>query len=561
MARGADPLPARLPTFNGPQPLRGTALLNVHGSCLRSRPAPRPSGRWTELLVRPRARVLARRSPRGGAGLDAAAGGAGSPPSRACSDIPARSRRRSLLLEGDEYCATCARLAPGRRAQRLPCRSGSRPRTSGGRGVERTSRTRAARPAGAACAMKRAPGAEPRRRARASSCSIRRQRWNVPARARSAFESAARWHIGQGWPFAQRRLSPRRARRTGSPRWPGWPARAASSCCSTSTGHALGRHRRRPGLGEAQARWAATTRSARPSVEFQRRAQGAQAARQSCWGPGQLRNEESVAPAAIRKPSRHGSLQLAGLAGWTHQLGGQGAQTSPCSSRRLNLGRQSAVFIDDNPVEPRPFRAPWRCPRCSGPTGRGDKMLYHAGAGRALALLRPPAIRPGGPLAPHADARRGPAAHGVTWRRSLEFRRTTGFPQARDPHPGRAPLSQANLSRPGRPSCLNKPPTMNLATRRLSAESASGPWAAEPGQRLWTLRVAGQAPATPPAWSDRQASRCAQGPGRDQATLHPQLPRVRPARSRSRMLQRRGATRADAGLGARCARPLPADRE
>jgi FkbH-like protein len=145
----------------------------------------------------------------------------------------------------------------------------------------------------------------------------------------------------------------------------------------------------------------------------------------------------------------------------------------------LNVGLQSVVFIDDNPVERDRVRQ--ALPEVLVPDWPGDKLLYS----QALAQLRCfdlPAIsqedqgRTGMYV---ADRARKDLAQSLgsadDWFRKLEIRITAEA------------LSQANLARAAQ--LFNKTNQMNLATRRLSAEQL-WEWAQHPQRRLWTLRVA-----------------------------------------------------------------------
>jgi FkbH-like protein len=189
------------------------------------------------------------------------------------------------------------------------------------------------------------------------------------------------------------------------------------------------------------------------------------------------KNEESVALQAIRShPDMQ--LRLQDFAGWRINWEDKARNIAELVEE-LNLGLQSAVFIDDNPVERDRVRQ--ALPEVLVPDWPGDKMLYT----QALAGLRCfdlPAISQEDQARTQmyvADRARRDLAQSLEsvddWFRKLGIRIQV------------EPLSQANLSRAAQ--LLNKTNQMNLATRRLSAEQLWS-WAAEPGQRLWTLRVA-----------------------------------------------------------------------
>ncbi|MBK7644941.1 MAG: HAD-IIIC family phosphatase [Planctomycetes bacterium] len=189
------------------------------------------------------------------------------------------------------------------------------------------------------------------------------------------------------------------------------------------------------------------------------------------------KNEESVALNAIRS---HPDMQLRidDFAGWRINWEDKARNIAELVEE-LNLGLQSVVFIDDNPVERDRVRA--ALPEVLVPDWPGDKMLY----AQALSQLRCfdlAAISQEDQARTQmyvADRARRDLAQSLEsvddWFKKLEIRISIES------------LTQANLTRAAQ--LLNKTNQMNLATRRLAAEQLWD-WAKEPGQRLWTLRVA-----------------------------------------------------------------------
>jgi FkbH-like protein len=188
------------------------------------------------------------------------------------------------------------------------------------------------------------------------------------------------------------------------------------------------------------------------------------------------KNEESVALEAIRN---HPGMILRenDFTGWRINWEDK-ARNIADLSKELNLGLQSVVFIDDNPVERDRVRQ--ALPEVFVPEWPNDKMLY----GHVLAHLRcfdSPDISVEDHARPQmyaAERQRRDLAQGLA---SID-----DFIRSLDIHIGVEPLTRANLSRAAQ--LFNKTNQMNLSTRRLSAEELWA-WAQEPGQRMWTLRV------------------------------------------------------------------------
>jgi len=188
------------------------------------------------------------------------------------------------------------------------------------------------------------------------------------------------------------------------------------------------------------------------------------------------KNEESVALDAIAK---HPDMVLRkdDFAGWRINWSDK-AQNIAELCEELNLGLQSVVFIDDNPVERDRVRS--ALPEVLVPDWPADKMLYT----QALAQLRcfdTPAI---------SGEDRARAQMYTVDRQRRDLQRSLGsvddWLRSLDIRVVAEALSQANLSRAAQ--LFNKTNQMNLSTRRLSAEELWA-WTSEPGHKLWTLRV------------------------------------------------------------------------
>lgn len=144
----------------------------------------------------------------------------------------------------------------------------------------------------------------------------------------------------------------------------------------------------------------------------------------------------------------------------------------------LNLGLQSAVFIDDNPVERGRVRE--ALPEVLVPDWPEDKLLYPS----ALAQLRCFDV----PALSAEDAERTQLY--ASERRRATMRAEVGSLDAwleqLDIRVRAEPLDRASLARTAQ--LLNKTNQMNLSTRRLTEQELQD-WAAGPGRHLWTLSV------------------------------------------------------------------------
>jgi FkbH-like protein len=188
------------------------------------------------------------------------------------------------------------------------------------------------------------------------------------------------------------------------------------------------------------------------------------------------KNEEQVALEAIRKHPEM-VLKLEDFAGWRINWQDK-AQNVLDLITELNLGPQSALFIDDNPVER--ARVKESLPEVLVPDWPQDPLLYPA----ALLSLRCFEM----PSVSREDLVRTSMYLSENKRRALKqtvssleewLTRLAIRVQVEELHP-------ANLQRATQ--LLNKTNQMNLSTRRLS-EAELMAWSEQKHCRLWTLRV------------------------------------------------------------------------
>jgi FkbH-like protein len=187
-------------------------------------------------------------------------------------------------------------------------------------------------------------------------------------------------------------------------------------------------------------------------------------------------NERDVALEAIR---RHPEmvLRLEDFVGWRIDWEDK-AKNIVELTRELNLGLQSVVYLDDNPVERARVRE--ALPEVLVPELPQDKMLYGA-ALLSLTCFDNPRVtdedrQRGRMYASEAqrNAIRTEAGSLEEWLRSLQIRVRA------------EPLQPANLARIAQ--LINKTNQMNLRTRRMTeVELAS--WAAEAGHGVWGFTV------------------------------------------------------------------------
>jgi FkbH-like protein len=188
------------------------------------------------------------------------------------------------------------------------------------------------------------------------------------------------------------------------------------------------------------------------------------------------KNEEEVALGAIR---RHPDmvLRLDDFAGWRINWGDK-ARNVVDLAEELNLGLQSVVFLDDNPVER--ARVAEALPEVLVPDWPNDRLLYRQALERLDCFDNP--------VMTEEDRERGTLYAVERQRRAV--RRSVGSMEEWLESLGTTvvlePLNSANLARAAQ--LLNKTNQMNLATRRVS-ESELMHWAETEGRAVWTFRV------------------------------------------------------------------------
>jgi FkbH-like protein len=188
------------------------------------------------------------------------------------------------------------------------------------------------------------------------------------------------------------------------------------------------------------------------------------------------KNEEQVALEAIRKHPEM-VLKLQDFAGWRINWQDK-VQNIIDLLAELNLGPQSAVFIDDNPVER--ARVKESLPEVLVPDWPADPLFYPA----ALLSLRCFEL----PSLSREDLARTSMYLSENKRRELK-KTVSSLAEwlARLAMRVRVEeLQPANLQRAAQ--LLNKTNQMNLSTRRMS-EAELMAWADQEHHRLWTLRV------------------------------------------------------------------------
>ena len=189
------------------------------------------------------------------------------------------------------------------------------------------------------------------------------------------------------------------------------------------------------------------------------------------------KNTESVALDAIGSHPEM-VLRQADFAGWRINWEDK-AQNIIDLAAELNLGLQSVVFIDDNPVERDRVRG--TLPEVLVPEWPEDKTLYkHALLG--LSCFETAAV---------SREDRDRARMYATERERTSLRLNTGslddWLASLEMRVRVDPLDEASLPRAAQ--LLNKTNQMNLSTRRLS-EGELWEWAQGPGRGFWTIRVA-----------------------------------------------------------------------
>ena len=188
------------------------------------------------------------------------------------------------------------------------------------------------------------------------------------------------------------------------------------------------------------------------------------------------KNEESVALEAIRSHPEM-IIRETDLVGWRINWRDK-AQNIADLVKELNLGLQSVVFIDDNPIERARVRE--ALPEVFVPEWPEDKTRYVA-AFRALGCFDVPSLSA-------EDAAR--TRMYVEERKREELRAQVGSLDEWLLGLGTkvqfARLSASNLPRTAQ--LLNKTNQMNLRTRRLS-ETELMEWASAPNREIWAISV------------------------------------------------------------------------
>ena len=188
------------------------------------------------------------------------------------------------------------------------------------------------------------------------------------------------------------------------------------------------------------------------------------------------KNEESTALEAIRSHPEM-VLREGDFVGWRINWQDKARNIADLCAG-LNLGLQSAVFIDDNPVERGRVRE--ALPEVLVPDWPDDKLLYPS----ALGTLRCFDV----PTLSAEDAERTQLYASERQRETMrtELGSLDEWLVKLDIRVRVEPLGPATLARTVQ--LLNKTNQMNLATRRLTEPELSG-WARAPGRHLWTFTV------------------------------------------------------------------------
>ncbi len=189
------------------------------------------------------------------------------------------------------------------------------------------------------------------------------------------------------------------------------------------------------------------------------------------------KNEEATALEAMRSHPEM-VLKPEDLVGWRINWQDKARNIAELVAE-LNLGLQSVVFIDDNPVERGRVRE--TLPEVLVPDWPEDKLLYPS----ALAQLRCFDV----PAVSREDAERTQLYASERARQTLmdQVGSMDDWLEKLDIRVTVEPLGPGNLARTAQ--LLNKTNQMNLATRRLT-EPELVAWAAAPGRSLWAVSVA-----------------------------------------------------------------------
>ena len=188
------------------------------------------------------------------------------------------------------------------------------------------------------------------------------------------------------------------------------------------------------------------------------------------------KNEENVAIEAIKKHPEM-VLKLDDFAGWKINWQDKAKNIMELTSE-LNLGLQSVVFIDDNPMERARVRE--ALPEVFVPEWPEDKMLYKS----ALLNLHCFDI----PLLSEEDAKRTKMYAAERKRENMKdtFVSIDEWLKSIDMCISINELSKENLQRTAQ--LINKTNQMNLTTRRMT-ESELSDWAEQKNHKIWTFSV------------------------------------------------------------------------
>ncbi|MBF5042607.1 HAD-IIIC family phosphatase [Aggregicoccus sp. 17bor-14] len=188
------------------------------------------------------------------------------------------------------------------------------------------------------------------------------------------------------------------------------------------------------------------------------------------------KNEESVALEAIRSHPEM-VLKPEDFVGWRINWQDKARNIADLAAE-LNLGLQSVVFLDDNPVERARVRE--ALPEVLVPEWPEDKLLYTS-ALLSLRCFDAPAIS-------KEDLERTQMYGSERQRDALKEQvgSLDAWLQSLGIQVKAEPLSASNLQRSTQ--LLNKTNQMNLSTRRLTEPELQA-WASAPGHRLWAVHV------------------------------------------------------------------------
>jgi FkbH-like protein len=188
------------------------------------------------------------------------------------------------------------------------------------------------------------------------------------------------------------------------------------------------------------------------------------------------KNEESVALEAIRLHPEM-LLREKDFVGWRINWGDK-AQNIADLAAELNLGLQSFVFIDNDPVER--ARVSEALPEVFVPDWPEDTLLYRSVL-QGLRCFDTPALT-------RSDANRTELY--AAERERAQYRTQVGsleeWQKSLNTRIRAESLSQANLTRVAQ--LFNRTNQMNLSTRRLTADELVS-WTAKTGRTLWALTV------------------------------------------------------------------------